>query len=966
MYMKNILKIIIAGLFLSGFHAYSQETQKDPEKVDISPKKVDMGFGIVQDRKTSTASTATIGSDVLEEQSAINLNDALYGRLLGLTALKNSGTGWVGDSNFGASYNVRGIQTLTGENNVLILVDGFPRSIDRLSIDEIESVTVLKDAAALALYGYTGINGAIYVKTKRGPVTQGMKVDIKYNHKFTFLPPLTEYVDAYTYAQAMNEARRNDGLVQSYNQFEVDAYRNGSFPKVYPNVDWQKESLRDMASEDVIIVSFSNRSDKVGFFSLLNYTNSQGLLKGTDANKADGYSTQLQYSKANVRTNLDVELSSNTKFEANILGSLFETNRPSGINAADLFKTLNYLPAGAFPIHTLDGLWGGSYTFNGNSIFNPVARIQNSGYYREIGVVLNVDFKLTQSLDALTRGLSITGRFGYDAYNIAFENRNRAYSWANDRFAFDDAGSPIVDNFSRREEDYSTQNQLTFSRGNVTTSRSLNFILSADYKRQFDRHNLIASLIYHYNNSVVKGQYNTFYRINFMGYVHYDFAGKYVADLVLTDAGSSRSYPQSWVFSPTVSLGWILSEEDFLKDSKFVNLLKIRGSYGMLHTDNVPRDGSIWMSIYDPYWGDGGGNYFLANSNGGTSDYGGRTQITLPTTNFKLETAHKYNLGLDARLMNSLDLSIDAYYQRRSDILMYESGLYSAMAGIGAGYGNLGIVDSKGIEVGLNYDKSFGNLKVNVGGMFTYGVNKIIDCVEEPKAYPWLSTKGYAVDQPRGLEFIGFFSDAQDIANNPGQEFSLTHPGDAKYKRQNKAEGDNSVNSYDYVPIGYSTLFPQINYAFNAGLEFKGVGANILFQGAQRFNRWDDQQNVVGYLPLVQGRNIPLVYYENRWIPGLDNTNAKYPALSSADSPNNTQASTLWLRDASFLKLRNVELYYRFPSTMLKKANLSNLKLSVTGENLYTWTPYNGVDPERSGFTYPSLKGVSAGVSVIF
>ncbi len=965
MYMKNFLKITIACLIASAFQAYSQE----------SSESVDIGFGVVQDRKTSTASTATVESSVLEERATINVNDALYGRLLGLTAIKSSGNGWVGDANFGASFNIRGIQTsfdngngYSENNRILVLVDGFPRSIDRLSIDEVESVTVLKDAAALALYGYTGVNGAINIKTKRGVATaSGMQVKVKFHHKFTFQPQLTEYADAYTYAQAMNEARRNDGMAHSYNQFEVDAFRSGAFPKVYPNVDWQKEALREVGSEDVLSMSFSNRTEKTGFFSLLNYTNSQGLINGADVNKAVGrYSTQLKYSKANVRTNLDVALTSSTKFEANILGSLFETNRPSGINADTLFRTLNYLPSAAFPVKTADALWGGSYNFNNLRVFNPVARIQNSGYYREIGVILNTDFKLTQSLDEILQGLSISGRFGYDAYNVAFENRSKLYSWANDRFAFDNAGNPIVGN-PIREEDYQTQTTLNFSRGNVSTSRSMNFVLSADYQKQIDRHNLTASLIYHWQNSVSKNRYNTFYRANVMGYIHYDLANKYIADIVLTYTGSNRSYPKSWVLSPTVSLGWLLTEEDFLKDNAIVNLLKLRGSYGMLHSDNVPRNGSIWMSIYD--WGPGG--FSLTNPTGAVSGYGGRMQINLPTTNFKLETAHKANIGLEALLINSLGVTIDAYYQRRSNILQYEGPLFSAMSGVGAGYGNTGIIDSKGIEFGLNFNKKFGDLTVNFDGMLTYGINKVIDCVEEPRAYPWLLSKGYAVDQPRGLVYTGFFKDAAEIAKNPKQEFSLTRPGDAIYQRQAKDEGDQAVNTDDRIPIGYSTQVPRVNYAFNAGLEFKGFGANILFQGVGQFNRWEDQrhwnsQRNQNLLPLVQGRNIPVEYYENRWVKGFDNSVAKYPALSTLYNANNDQESTLWLRDAAFLKIRHAEVYYRFPTAMLKKLSLSGLKLSITGENFYTWTPYTGMDPERSGFTYPTLPGVSAGLSVTF
>ena len=952
--MKNILKIVIACLILSVFHAYSQE----------SSETVDLGFGIVQNSNISTVSSGTVNSNVLGQRDAINVNDALYGRLLGLTAMQRSGSGWVGDQNFGAVYNIRGIETLTGENGVLVLVDGFPRNIDRLTLDEIESVTVLKDAAAVALYGYRGINGVINVKTRRAPAAIGLQVNANYRHKFTFLPPMPQYANAYTFAQAMNEARRNDGLSNSYNQFEIDAFKNGGFSFLYPDIDWRKESLRDVGSENVFSLNVSNRTERVGFFTMLNYTNSHGLFKGTEDNKeAGGYSTQLKYSKANVRMNLDVVLREGTKFEANVLGSLFETNSPSGISASQMFSTLNYLPAGAFPIKTVDNSWGGRFNYNNWGIYNPVARIKDSGYYREIGAILSTDFKLTQDLGDLVEGLSITGRFGYDAYNIAFERRNKGYSWAWDRFAFDSEGNPgsII-----REEVYESNQRLTFSRGNVTTSRSMNFVGSIDYQKQLDNHNMTGSLIYYFNNSVNKERFNTFYRQSIMGYFHYDFQSKYVADFVLTYAGSNRSFPQVWALSPTLSLGWILTEEDFLLGNNIISFAKLRGSYGMLHSDNVPRNGSIWMSIYD--WGSG--SFPLTNPTGGLSGYGGRMQSILPTTDFKLEKAHKFNLGIDAVLINSIGVTFEAYYQRRTNIIQQETGLFSAMTGVGAGFGNHGIVDSKGIEIGLSYTERFGDLLVNFGGMLTYSVNKVIDCVEEPKAYPWLEIKGKAVNQPRGLEFLGFFRNEQDILDSPHQEFSMVRPGDAKYKRQNKEAGDRSVNDFDRVPIGYSINFPLINYAFNAALEFKGIGASILFQGARQFNAWDTRFNQ-GLFPLVLGVNIDQDYYDNRWIPGLGNADAKYPKLTTSDNPNNNTASTLWLRDASFLKLRHVELYYRLPESVLRNIkaggnHLGDLKISVRGENLYTWTPFNGIDPERLAYTYPTLRGVSVGLSVTF
>jgi len=952
--MKNsISKILIVGFLLVNLHAFSQELQ-DRSLGKSDSAKVDFGFGIVQDQRKSTASTATIGSDVLEQRAAISLNDALYGRLLGLTALKSNGEsgGWVGGSNYGGKFNIRGIQTLTGEDNVLILVDGLPRGIDLLSIDEIESVTVLKDAAALALYGYTGVNGAISVKTKRGP-KNGTVISAKYHHKFTFGVTMPEYADAFTYAQAMNDARVNDGFAPSYNQFELNAFQSGDYPYLYPNVDWMKESLRDTGSEDILSLTYANTNERMSFFSMLNYTNSKGLLTGTESNKEDrGYSTQLKYSKLNVRMNLDVALTPTTQMEVNVLGSINETNRPSGMTPNHLFYTLNTLPAAVFPVNTEDNFWGGNNVFTTS---NPVANIHETGYYRGIGVLLNSDFKLTQSLENWVEGLSVSGRFGYDSYNSAYENRNRGFAWASDRFRFDSEGSVIDPTDKVRQSGGARTNQLSFSRGNSWQDRKLNLVLSGDYNKQLGDNNLSTSLIYYASSIVSTGRYNTFYRANIMSYTHYDFMNKYLADVVLTYTGSNRSYPQSWVFSPTVSLGWIISEEDFLQDNRFVDFLKVRGSYGRLHTDNVPRNGSIWMDIYDG----SSGSFTFATPAGGWLGHGGLRQSYLPTVDFKLETANKYNVGLEALFLNSVNLNFEAYYQRRNNILMSESGFNSALVGIASGYSNSGVVDSKGIEVGLNYTYQLNDLTVNLGGMYTIGSNKIVDSVEEPQPYPWLEMKGKPVRQAWGLVAIGYFKDENDIMNSPMQEFSGVRPGDIKYQVQ---KGDQTVNSNDRIPIGYSNEVPEMNYAFNAGLEYKGFGFNILFQGASRFSQWE---NYYWYnMPLVSNRNITVDYYQNRWTK--DNPDAKYPALTSQSNPNNEEPSTHWYKDASFLKLRNCEVYYRIPKSMLQRLFVSDLVVSVKGENLYTWSTFPDVDPEMPTHVYPTLKGISMGLSLTF
>ena len=953
--MRNSFIITILTV-LTGFHAWSQELETDSVKLPFESKTVDLGFGIVQNWAKSTASTATVGSEELNRRAAINLNDALYGRLLGLTALK--GGGWAGDVGYGASYNIRGIQTLTDEKNILILVDGLERTIDELSLDEVESVILLKDAAAVALYGYRGINGILDVKTKRGPQS-GLVVGAKYNHKFTFGALTPEYVDAYTYAGALNEARSNDGMGPVYNQHELNAFQNNTYPLVYPNVDWKKETLRDVGSEDILSVSVANGGERLKYFTMLNYTNSHGLLDGTELNKArSGYSTQLKYSKANIRANLDFDMTRTTKMQVNMLGILSESNRPSSLSAYQLFDVLYKLPSAAFPVRTKDGLWGGDNNF---ASINPVARTQETGYRREFATTLFADVQLKQSLEDWVEGLSLSARLGYDNYSRIYEDRNRAFQYASDRYTFNYDGSIAS---TVRQSGGNKSNALTFSRGRLGNNsdrngqsdqgywRRLNLILSADYHKEIDEHNMAASVFYSQNQSVTPGRYHTFFRHNISSYLHYDLSGKYLADVVLMYSGSNRSYPVKWSFSPTVSLGWILSEEDFLKGNDIVNFLKLRASAGILHTDFVPRQG-LWLSDY--VWSY---SYFWGTTGGGYSGVSGTRLDYLPTSKFKLETANKYNLGIDLLLFKSLGLTVEGYYQRRHNILMSESGVNSAILGLAPAYINKGIVDSKGVELGLNYDNTFGDFRLYIGGMFTYGVNKVVDIAEEPKAFPYMELKGRPVNSHRGLEAIGFFKDEEEIRTSPTQMFSLVQPGDIKYKDQNN---DGMINENDFVPIGYSGDVPEINYAFNLGFEWKGFGVNALVQGASHFTKW----YIPGVSrPLVSRNNISVEYYDNRWAPGADNTNAKYPRLASGTNPNNERNSTVWYRDASFFKLRNCELYYR--TQQLKNIYIKELKLSVRGENLFTSSGIDLIDPEMPYAGYPTLKGVSVGLSLTF
>ncbi len=897
---------------------------------------VDLGFGVETTLAHTSAAVSIITAEELQQTSAINLSDALYGRLLGLTAMKTGG--FSGDDNYGAWFNVRGYQTLS-ENNVLILVDGIPRSIDRLTVDEVESVTVLKDGAAVALLGYKGVNGAILVKTKRGK-EEKLNVDVSYSHKFTFSPEVADFVDGYTYARAMNEARYNDGLSEAYSNEELELFKSGSDPYFYPNVSWKDEVLKDMGSEDRINLSFHGGSDKVKYFTMLDYTSSRGILEGT---KQQDYDSQLRYSKANIRANIDFAITPTTNMTVNMLANFIETKEPAYGNGNDVFYRLYRTPASAFPIRTLDGVWGGNQVFGDG---NPLARISDTGYEKTHQRALFADAKLTQKFDFLLEGLSASVRMGYDNMSRINEEHSKSFQYG---FVYYKDVVGDVNNIGTTV--YGDKiNSLGYNKWQGNQWRATHFAISVDYAKQIREHNLAASLIYNTESEIGMDRYNTFYRANAMAYLHYDWNRKLFADVVLAANGSNRSYPEKWAFSPTVSLAYAFMND---KDNEVLNYGKVRGSFAIQHSDYVPVQG-IWLENY------GGGHGDIVFGTNYSTTWG--NYLThYPLTSFSLETAYKYNLGADVRLFNSLDVTADLYYNRRSNIMLNANDLNSWVVGRPDSYATSGKVESYGVELGVNYLKTFqNNLTLRAGAFFTWGRNEIKDYIELPSE-EYQSRIGQRVDQAFGLEAIGFFKDQSDIDNSPTQQFSEVKPGDIKYKDQN---GDKVINEDDQIYMGYGQNVPETNFAFTLGAEYKGFGFNVLFQGMGGLTKYLGTEGVWN---CVNGnRNLSTHYWENAWHPGVDNSVAKYPRLTSQDNPNNYRGNTIWYNDLNWLKLRNVEVYYRIPEKWLDKVNVSGAKVFVKGENLLTISNMDVMDPELINTNYPVMKGITAGININF
>ena len=909
--------------------------------MDYSSEKVNYGFGLQQTNAESTGAVSTVYAENIDKSSAFSIGNSLYGNVLGLTTMQSTGVVW---EQMPSMY-IRGLKTLNGNNGILLVVDGLERdnnwqALKYITPEEVESVSVLRDAAALALYGYRGVNGVVNIVTKRGKYDT-REINFSYDHAFNYMTRKPELADAYTYASALNEALTNDGKQVRYSQNELNAFKNGTSPYLYPNVNWWEEVFRDRGASDIATLSFRGGSTKMRYYTMMNLQNNRGFIKNFDTN-AD-YSTQEKYSKANFRTNLDIDLSPKTKMQANIMGILNEFSRP-GMGSDNLISKLYQLPSAAFPIRTESGLWGGNTTWGEN--WNPVALTEGRAYSKGHTRGLYADMSLRQDLSSLTKGLGASVRIGYVNLASYWENHTKGYKYGMASVASWENGLPIAGEeiTGGKDTEMSGDSKLDWQ------YRAFNFQMNVDWQRQFGVHSLYSMLLYTYKYDNAKGINNTFYRQNAGWYTHYGFKNRYFADFTLMASASNLLAPDHrWNVSPTVGLAWLISNEKFMQSQNVVDFLKLRASFGMLNTDNIPGNG---------YWNEtvGGGNGYPINNNFGGD--GGWHEGRLASVNGTTEKAYKYNAGVDATLFKGLTLTVDGFYERRSDIWVSSDGQNSAVLGASGSYVNAGIVDSWGTEIGANYYKKMGNVELNLGGTFTYNRSKIIEMLEEPAAYDYTRSTGNPVGQIFGLQAIGYFVDQADIDNSLPQQFGPVKAGDIKYKDMN---GDKVINSDDRVAMGYNSTCPEIYYSFSLGLEWKGLGFSAQFQGVGNYTAI---LSGTYYHPLVDNTTISNYVYRNRWTP--ETPNARFPRLTTETVDNNLQTSSLWLADRSFLKLRNCEVYYKLPSSWLNRFWVKNAKVYVRGVDLLCFDSIDQLDPEAMNNSYPATRSIHVGLSVGF
>lgn len=947
---KNIIAFQLLALLTMPIEAQKNNNTDVKDEDDFTRQTIDVGTNKTFVLSESTASVSVIQNKDFNHRSAKNIGWDIIGQGLGM--FSKEGQGVYGSTN--ASFAIRGLQSLSG-SSPLLLVDGIQRGISDISPEEVESVSVLKDAAAVALYGHAAANGAILITTKRGQY-DSRHFKVSFDHVYNYLSKKPKFVDAYTYANALNEARGYEDMEPFYTTDEVEAFRTGKYPAYYPNVDWVNETFRNHAVSNKYTIEFYGGMSKFRYYTMVNLLTDKGFIKSPDEN--DGYSTQDKYVRGNLRTNLDIELTPTTHLKANIAGVLSEQSQPG--KQADLWSMVYSIPSAAFPIKDEYELWGGSNQWDGNK--NPVAQSQGAGYYKLHKRSLYSDITLNQDLSSFVKGLGTTLRIAYDHSSILYEDHSKGYKFGMSSVDWWDGS---VDESTLTHYEEGVDGSLGSDADSKSFNRRFQFDGGLDYNRSFGKHDLYSQLKWQYQFMDTEANNTTIYRQYASWWTHYGFNKKYYVYLALVMSGSNKLAPgHKWAFAPTLSAAWVISNENFMENVLWINFLKFRASAGIINLDLLPGDDDSWL-YYEQSYTLGHGSYpYNNNYSGGTSTWIGR----MPTVDPTHEKAYKYNVGIDARLFSCLDVTFDAYYQQRKDIWVETSGKYSSLVGQELPYANEGKVNSWGWELGMDYSKTIGNVTINAGAQFNYNRNQIKEQAEAPRLYPNLVETGRQLGQIYGLKAVGLFTQ-QEIDNMnlpkedpdyvPSQTFGTVRPGDIRYEDVN---GDKKIDGNDKVAIGFSTT-PQIYYQFNLGAEWKGLGFYAMFQGTARYSGTLNTSGM--YWPLLTKTSLSQYAYDNRWTP--ENPNAALPRLSTVSNKNNYQSSTWWIKDRSFFKLRNIEIYYNLPKGLLARTKFMNAaKLYVRGNDLFCKDHIPEGDAEGYGADQPMTRSVAMGLQVTF
>lgn len=940
-----------------------------------------VGYGTV--KKTSlTAAVSTLHGDDVAQKPVPDLSNNLVGRIPGVIA--DQGSGEPGQD--GARLRIRGSST-TGNADPLLVVDGIPRSFAQLDPNSIETYTVLKDAAAVAPYGLAGANGVILITTKRGKTGAP---SLSYNGYVGSQNPtrIPEMVNSYQYALLTNEANANSGVGPGFTPAQILQYQktvNGAKdadPDQYPN----SKGLRDVLQRNAVLtyhnLELTGGTERVRYYAAIAYTSQDGQF----------VSTYLK--KYNLDSRLDVKATNTTNVSLAINGYIVDQHYAGKANTSQgyystanggiLYQAFRTPPTSA--IWYTNGLWG---SYIGRSL---VGYISHSGYTLNENTQLYTSFSIEQQLPFI-KGLSIKGTASYDPYNTYTKQwQTPILSYAPDFTttpytytpAYTEFGAPQLDLNLSQNKAFTYQAYLnyhnTFGKHDITflgvaeernqkywnvSAERINYPIDID---QLDQGGTTAGAALPGGSSSSQAQIGYVYRLS------YNYDGKYLAEVAGRYDGHYDFAPgHQYAFFPAFSLGWNIGREDFIrKNLSWVDQFKIRGSYGK--SGNLASGPYQWLAGYGLY-----GNAAVFNGGSGANPTTGIYELTPQANpNITWEVAKKTDVGFDGSFLNGLlTISADYFYEKRDNMLVNPTVTVPAEYGTTLPQVNGGVMSNHGIELQLGTTHEFHNgLRLDVTGTFTYARNKLLQIYETAATYN--NPNRRQTGRPNGTQFgykaIGYFTPADFNANGtlkPGIASipdAPVQPGDVKYADLSGPNGkpDGIIDQNDNTVIGKPNGSPGIIYGLTPTISYKNISLSFLLQGATQITLPLGGSLV---MPFSDQGSASELAYKDHWTPA--NTHALYPRVYSQPPSYNTTYSSLWLRDASYLKLRSLELGYSFPYSLVRHWGMQRLRAYVAGQNLWTWTPHmkETIDPEAgngSGQYYFQQKTISFGLNVTF
>ncbi|MCL6525228.1 MAG: TonB-dependent receptor, partial [Thermoflavifilum sp.] len=932
-----------------------------------------VGYG-TQRKVSLTGSIANVKGEEVAESPVPNISNAIVGRVSGMMMVAQGGQ--PGADN--PQLYIRGIGT-TGNNAPLIVVDGVIRSdINQIDPNSIESITVLKDAAAVAPYGLGGANGVILITTKQGQVgTPKLNINAYYGiQKPTYYPHMLNALD---YMRLRDEAYYNENPNGSNPPFGNDFINNytslnKSNPDVYPISNASKTIPHFSAPIQNYDLQLSGGTQKVRYYSQVGFLDQRGMFD------------PVWYRRYSYNLSLNVDATNTTKIFASLIGSIENTHSIDlGGNVNQLIRSLyKFIPID--PLFFSNGLWGQS---SGNA---PVAILKGGYYHNDLNTQM-ITFQINQQIP-LIKGLSLKAVFAYDPANNFIKNWHTPYYY----YILDTSTHP-----------YSYIRQISTSEGNVPTYTFLNeqyirnqkfdFQGYINYKNSFGKHNLELLLVSDFlkntsdqfsarrNNFVVpidelsmgssnkndfdnSGTSGSGSQVGFVYRVSYNYNDKYLLEASGREDGHYYFAPgHRWGFFPAFSAGWIISQEHFFNGLKpYINYLKIRGSWGK--SGNLAGGPFQYLSAYNLY-----GNSYAFGS--GTLVQGSYIS-TEANPNITWEVSTKTNVGFDLTFKNDFDFSFDYFHERRSGMLLPPAITVPVEYGLNLAQQNAGIMSNNGVESSISYHHKFGQVLFDFTGNFSFFKNKMIQVFETPATYknPRRRRTGRPYQTPFGYHSLGLFKTTDD-KNGDGiidatdgwgvQQFGTLHPGDIKYADLN---GDGKIDANDETVIGHPQ-YPEITYGFTPSLSWRGIDLTLFFQGSAI-----SSVNVIGFQTVPfwnNNSNSTYEYYNHRWT--VNSQNARYPRANQAPYANNTQTSDFWMVNTGYLRLKTAVISYTFPSSFSEKLGMSLFKVYLSGQNIFTISKLKFMDPQTTSnsfdgnsidYFYPIQSVYTFGLNVTF